>query len=94
MYRAGLDDSSCMVNLPSQDFCPITEGKTREERGAEGEGSERMTMSWGLTAYIVDMVWMVLAGWVSTCLVIAGEIARGMRNGEISPFFWTGRFSI
>ena len=45
-----------------------------------------MTMSWGLAAHIVDMVWMVLAGWVSTCLVIAGEIARGMRNGEISPF--------
>jgi hypothetical protein len=50
------------------------------------EKSARMTMSWGLAAHIVDMVWMVLAGWVSTCLVIAGEIARGMRNGEISPF--------
>ncbi|KAL5196885.1 hypothetical protein ABZP36_000397 [Zizania latifolia] len=37
-------------------------------------------------AYIVDMVWAVLASWVSTFLVIADEIARAMRSGEISPF--------
>ncbi|ONM58925.1 hypothetical protein ZEAMMB73_Zm00001d021874 [Zea mays] len=42
-----------------------------------------MTMPWGLAACIVDMVWAVLAGWVSTCLVIANEVARGMRSGEI-----------
>jgi hypothetical protein len=46
-----------------------------------------MTMPWGLAACIVDMVWAVLAGWVSTCLVIANEVARGMRSGEIGPFF-------
>jgi len=45
-----------------------------------------MTMPWGLAACIVDMVWAVLAGWVSTCLVIANEVARGMRSGEIGPF--------
>lgn len=45
-----------------------------------------MTIPWGLAAYIVDMVWVVLAGWVSTCLVIANEIARAMRSGEIGPF--------
>jgi hypothetical protein len=45
-----------------------------------------MTMSWRLVACIVDMVWAVLAGWVSTCLVIANEVARGMRSREISPF--------
>ncbi|XP_024313877.1 uncharacterized protein LOC100831464 [Brachypodium distachyon] len=45
-----------------------------------------MTMPWGLAAYMVDMVWAVLAGWVSTCLLVANEIARGMRAGEIGPF--------
>ncbi|KAF7019441.1 hypothetical protein CFC21_032617 [Triticum aestivum] len=42
-----------------------------------------MTMLWGLAAY---MVWAVLAGWVSACLLVANEIARGMRAGEIGPF--------
>nr|CAB3464494.1 unnamed protein product [Digitaria exilis] len=45
-----------------------------------------MTMPWGVAVCIVDMVWVVLAGWVSTCLVVANEIARAMRNGEIGPF--------
>ncbi|CAD6217525.1 unnamed protein product [Miscanthus lutarioriparius] len=53
--------------------------------GGWREGA-RMTMPWGLAACIVDMVWAVLAGWVSTCLVIANEVARGMRSGEIGPF--------
>ncbi|XP_047066549.1 uncharacterized protein LOC124674549 [Lolium rigidum] len=45
-----------------------------------------MAMPWGLAAHIVDMVWALLAGWVSTCLVVANEIARAMRGGEIGPF--------
>ncbi|RLM99593.1 hypothetical protein C2845_PM06G01770 [Panicum miliaceum] len=45
-----------------------------------------MTMPWGVAVCIVDMVWAVLAGWVSTCLVVANEVARAMRNGEIGPF--------
>ena len=45
-----------------------------------------MTMPWELVAYRVDMVWAVLAGWVSACLLVANEIARGMRAGEIGPF--------
>ncbi|KAF7045485.1 hypothetical protein CFC21_054587 [Triticum aestivum] len=45
-----------------------------------------MTMPWGLVAYMVDMVWAVLAGWVSACLLVANELARGMRTGEIGPF--------
>ncbi|KAG2617617.1 uncharacterized protein LOC120664681 [Panicum virgatum] len=45
-----------------------------------------MTMPWGVAVCIVDMVWAVLAGWVSTCLLVANEVARAMRNGEIGPF--------
>ncbi|KAF7088692.1 hypothetical protein CFC21_091773 [Triticum aestivum] len=45
-----------------------------------------MAMPRGLAAYMVDMVWAVLAGWVSACLLVANEIARGMRAGEIGPF--------
>ncbi|KAM3405663.1 hypothetical protein ACQJBY_008271 [Aegilops geniculata] len=45
-----------------------------------------MTMPWGLAAYMVDMLCAALAGWVSACLLVANEIARGMRAGEIGPF--------
>ncbi|WVZ62447.1 hypothetical protein U9M48_012198 [Paspalum notatum var. saurae] len=55
--------------------------------GADGEKRPaRMAMPWGVAAGIVDMVWAVLAAWVSTCLVIANELARGMRSGDIGPF--------
>ena len=45
-----------------------------------------MTMPWRVAVCIVDMVWAVLAGWVSTCLLVANEVACAMRNGEIGPF--------
>jgi hypothetical protein len=46
----------------------------------------RMTLPWGVATCVVDMVWAVLTGWVSMCLVVANEVARAMRNGEIGPF--------
>jgi hypothetical protein len=45
-----------------------------------------MTLPWGVAACVVDMVWAVLTGWVSMCLVVANEVARAMRNGDIGPF--------
>ncbi|XP_042411292.1 uncharacterized protein LOC122005166 isoform X2 [Zingiber officinale] len=42
-----------------------------------------MAMPWSLAIYVMGMVWVVLNGWVSTCLMIADEIARGLRSGEI-----------
>ncbi|XP_074586213.1 uncharacterized protein LOC141841916 [Curcuma longa] len=42
-----------------------------------------MAMPWSLAIYVMGMVWVVLHGWVSTCLMIADEIAHGLRSGEI-----------
>ncbi|KAM3295558.1 hypothetical protein ACQJBY_038062 [Aegilops geniculata] len=67
----------CLWNCP-----PPLQGKATGKR----ESEERMGMPRGLSAYMVDMVWAVLAGWVSACLLVANEIARGMRAGEIGPF--------
>ncbi|XP_037455361.1 uncharacterized protein LOC119325738 isoform X2 [Triticum dicoccoides] len=67
----------CLWNSP-----PPLQGKAARKR----ESEERMGMPRGLSAYMVDMVWAVLAGWVSACLLVANEIARGMRAGEIGPF--------
>ncbi|WVZ56198.1 hypothetical protein U9M48_006766 [Paspalum notatum var. saurae] len=47
-----------------------------------------MTMPWGVAARIVDMVWAVLAGWVSTCLIIANEV--GHRLGSSLPLWLCG----
>lgn len=49
-----------------------------------------MAMPWSLAIYVMGMVWVVLNGWVSTCLMIADEIARGLRSGEIGtlPVGW------
>ncbi|TVU40011.1 hypothetical protein EJB05_13456, partial [Eragrostis curvula] len=43
----------------------------------------RMMLPWGVAVCVVDMVWAVLTGWVSMCLVVANEVARAMRSGEI-----------
>ncbi|XP_042411290.1 uncharacterized protein LOC122000871 isoform X1 [Zingiber officinale] len=53
--------------------------------GQRGQGFELtlMAMPWSLAIYVMGMVWVVLNGWVSTCLMIADEIARGLRSGEI-----------
>ncbi|KAM3295560.1 hypothetical protein ACQJBY_038063 [Aegilops geniculata] len=65
--------------------CNGSGGGVRKAKAPQSS-KERMAMPRGLTAYMVDMVWAVLAGWVSACLLVANEIARGMRAGEIGPF--------
>ncbi|XP_042450857.1 uncharacterized protein LOC122035822 [Zingiber officinale] len=44
-----------------------------------------MALPWSLAIYVMHVVWAVLNGWVSTCLMIADEIARGLRSGDIGP---------
>ncbi|XP_077218811.1 uncharacterized protein LOC143853002 [Tasmannia lanceolata] len=45
-----------------------------------------MAMPWRMAIYIVKMVWMMLNGWVSSCLMVANEIARSLRTGDVGPF--------
>ncbi|XP_058106998.1 uncharacterized protein LOC131250738 [Magnolia sinica] len=45
-----------------------------------------MAMPWSLALYMVNMVWMFMSGWISSCLTIANEIARSVRTGDIGPF--------
>ncbi|KAM0947834.1 hypothetical protein DsansV1_C07g0071801 [Dioscorea sansibarensis] len=44
-----------------------------------------MAMQWNLALYFMRMVWMVLNGWVSACLIVADEIARAFRAGDVGP---------
>ncbi|PUZ36438.1 hypothetical protein GQ55_9G038000 [Panicum hallii var. hallii] len=44
-----------------------------------------MSMPWGMAVSVVDMVWALLAAWVSTCLSAATAVARAARTGEIGP---------
>lgn len=51
-----------------------------------GEISEfGMAMRWSLAIYFMGMVWMALNGWVSACLIVADEIARSFRAGDVGP---------
>lgn len=45
-----------------------------------------MVMPWGMTVWMVKMVWMALCGWVSSCFAVAREIAHALRNGDIGAF--------
>lgn len=46
-----------------------------------------MSIPWATTVSVVDMVWAVLAAWVSSCLAAAAAVARSVRTGElIGPF--------
>ncbi|XP_026666341.1 uncharacterized protein LOC103722451 [Phoenix dactylifera] len=44
-----------------------------------------MAMPWGSAIYLMKMVWMILKGWISSCLMVANEIARALRTGDIGP---------
>jgi hypothetical protein len=43
-----------------------------------------MSLPWPVAVSVVDMVWAVLAAWVSTCLSAATAVARAARTGEIA----------
>ncbi|XP_057983512.1 uncharacterized protein LOC131168229 [Malania oleifera] len=45
-----------------------------------------MAMPWAMTLWMARMVWIVLSGWVSSCLTVADDIASSIRTGDISPF--------
>lgn len=42
-----------------------------------------MSMPWAVTISVVDVVWEVLAVWVTSCLAAATAVARAFRGGEI-----------
>ncbi|CAN1130345.1 hypothetical protein LINPERHAP2_LOCUS5768 [Linum perenne] len=62
-------------------------GKIKEEREslAKGQGYI-MAMQWSSTLWMIRMVWLALAGWMSSCFTVADEIAHSIRTGDIGPF--------
>ncbi|XP_020099835.1 uncharacterized protein LOC109718187 isoform X1 [Ananas comosus] len=56
-------------------------GRSRRERE-----QEEMAMPWGLAVYIMNMVWVALDGWISSCVMVADEIAHALRTGDVSSF--------
>ncbi|XP_004303434.1 PREDICTED: uncharacterized protein LOC101313620 [Fragaria vesca subsp. vesca] len=45
-----------------------------------------MAMPWSVTVWMAEIVWIVLTGWVSSCLTVADELASSIRTGDIGPF--------
>ncbi|XP_057249415.1 uncharacterized protein LOC104889470, partial [Beta vulgaris subsp. vulgaris] len=46
----------------------------------------KITMPWSVTLWISNIVWLALAGWITSCLIVADEIANSMRAGDIGAF--------
>ncbi|KAL9264259.1 hypothetical protein AKJ16_DCAP08480 [Drosera capensis] len=42
-----------------------------------------MAVPWKVSIWIAKMVWLALAGWVSSCLIVADDIASSLRSGDI-----------
>ncbi|CAM9002718.1 unnamed protein product [Rhodiola kirilowii] len=45
-----------------------------------------MVMPLEMAVWTGKMVWMALSGWVTSCLIVADEIAVSLRNGDIGAF--------
>jgi hypothetical protein len=43
-----------------------------------------MSLPWAVAVSVIDVVWAVLAAWVSTCLSAATAVARAARTGDIA----------
>ncbi|XP_020146377.1 uncharacterized protein [Aegilops tauschii subsp. strangulata] len=39
---------------------------------------------WKMEARLAETVWVVLLGWVSSCLTVAGDVARALRSSDLS----------
>lgn len=50
---------------------------------AERERLE-MAMQWGVTVWMAKMVWIALKGWVTSCFLVADELATAFRNAPRS----------
>jgi hypothetical protein len=37
-----------------------------------------------MEARLAETVWVVLLGWLSSCLTVAGEVARAIRSNDLS----------
>lgn len=51
----------------------------------EVEESE-MVMPLEMAVWTGQMVWMALSGWITSCLIVADEIAVSLRTGDIGAF--------
>lgn len=44
-----------------------------------------MAVTCGFILWMVRMVWIAIKGWVSSCLIVADELASSLRTGDIGP---------
>ncbi|KAF8395657.1 hypothetical protein HHK36_019607 [Tetracentron sinense] len=49
-----------------------------------------MAMPWNMALWMVKMVWMALSGLVSSCLMVADDIAGSLRTGDVECFIGDG----
>ncbi|KAF6158557.1 hypothetical protein GIB67_040071 [Kingdonia uniflora] len=45
-----------------------------------------MAMPWGMALSLAKVVWIAVCEWISSCMLVAHEIARALRVGDIGPF--------
>ncbi|XP_050383474.1 uncharacterized protein LOC126800200 [Argentina anserina] len=45
-----------------------------------------MAIPWSMNLWMAEIVWMVLTGWVTSCLTAADELAASLRTGDVGPF--------
>ncbi|XP_048321430.2 uncharacterized protein LOC107406972 isoform X2 [Ziziphus jujuba] len=64
----------------------LREAKPRTQLYSNNTSAPTMAMPWGMTLWMAKMVWIALAGWVSSCLTVADEVAGSLRTGDIGPF--------
>jgi hypothetical protein len=39
---------------------------------------------WRMEARLAETVWVVLLGWLSSCLTVASDVARAIRSNDLS----------
>ena len=65
--------------------CSIWEKIWKIEKERE-RGKQTMAVPWGSTLWMAKMVWLALCGWITSCLIVADEIASSFQTGDMGPF--------
>ncbi|XP_037450115.1 uncharacterized protein LOC119320087 [Triticum dicoccoides] len=69
------------IRLTGRSFC-ITASSGREV--PLGRVFLDAMVPWRMEARLAETVWVVLLGWLSSCLTVAGDVARALRSSDLS----------
>lgn len=76
----------CLLFYSSQSLFFFPPGEVSHQVGFLGLGFWMMVMPFRMSLWVSSVVWMALTFWVSSCMIVANEVASSLRT---QPFYMT-----